>query len=191
MPATGLQQRRGILPVVDQEPVEQTGPAAEIAAARERFVAALHCGMLERASATYADDARLLAPSAEVLIGPAAIARFWQAGLDAGVEQVDLHCERLEFEPGGRLAYEIGRYEIRLEPIGGRTIVERGRYLVVHRRTADGSWRRAVETLCPGGEPRSEASQSLPGTVRPRPSGGSDRSRIDLHGLRRMSEAPP
>jgi ketosteroid isomerase-like protein len=79
--------------------------ASEIAEVRRAFIAALHRGDPTGAAAFYTDDARLLAPSAEVLTGRAAIARF---------------C---------------------------------GRYLLVHRREADGSWRRAVETFNPDGDP--------------------------------------
>ena len=55
-----------------------------IGKARDAFVRALESGDAKAASASYAPDARLLAPSAELFRGRAAIERFWMAGLDAG-----------------------------------------------------------------------------------------------------------
>lgn len=126
-------------------------PTSEIDDARSGFISAVRRGDVHAAAAFYTEDARLLAPSSETLIGPVAIARFWQAGFEAGVEGIDLECERVELEPGGALAYELGRYVLRLQPMDGDAVIERGRYVLVHRREADGTWRRAVETFNPDG----------------------------------------
>jgi uncharacterized protein (TIGR02246 family) len=122
-----------------------------IDAARARFSAALERGDAQEAAAVYADDARLLPPSAELLQGRGAIEAFWRAGLDAGVSGVEL--ETVELERGGSLAYEIGRYALRLRPAEGGTVVDRGKYILVHARQKDGSWRRAVEMFNPDSPP--------------------------------------
>jgi ketosteroid isomerase-like protein len=135
---------------------------AEIAAARAAFVAALQRGDHVAAGAFYTDDARLLAPSAELLTGRDAIARFWRAGLEAGVEAVELECEHVDLEAGGATAFEIGRYVLRLQPAGGPAIVDRGKYLLVHRCEPDGVWRRAVETFNPDGDAHVARTDSGP-----------------------------
>jgi uncharacterized protein (TIGR02246 family) len=119
----------------------------QISATRSTFVEALERGDAEAAAAVYSDDARLLAPSAELLEGRAAICAFWRAGLDAGVSHVELDPVQLERVDG--LAYEIGRYALLLEPPGGATVVDRGKYVLVHALQRDGSWRRAVEMFSP------------------------------------------
>jgi uncharacterized protein (TIGR02246 family) len=118
-----------------------------LADSRAAFVAALTDGDAKAASAVYADDARLLAPAAELLQGREAIEAFWSAGLDAGVSGVEL--EALEVERDGRFAYEIGRYALRLKLAEGGTVVDRGKYVLVHERQEDGSWRWAVEMFNP------------------------------------------
>jgi ketosteroid isomerase-like protein len=127
---------------------------AGTAASREAFVAALRLGDAAAAAAFYTRDARLLAPSAELLIGRTDIARFWQAGMDAGVRGIELYSEQAELEAGGAVGFEVGRYVVRVRPVDGPEIVDRGKYAVLHRREHDGTWRRALEMLTPDGDPR-------------------------------------
>lgn len=114
---------------------------------RAAFIAALRHGDATAASAVYADHAILLPPAAEPLYGREAIEAFWSAGVEAGISEVELVA--LELEGDGGLAYEIGSYELRLQPEDGGTVIDRGKYLLVHARQADGTWRRAVEMLSP------------------------------------------
>jgi ketosteroid isomerase-like protein len=132
-----------------------------IAGARAAFLAALRRGDAEAASAVYTDGARLLAPSAELFEGRAAIAAFWRAGLEAGISAVEL--EALELERNGSVAYEIGRYALRLQPAEGGTVVDRGKYALVHERQDDGSWLRAVEAFNPDAPPASAGGQTRGG----------------------------
>jgi ketosteroid isomerase-like protein len=132
------------------DPTDPKAPGAQIAAARFTFIAALRRGDAVGAATAYTGDARLLAPSAELLTGRSSIASFWQAGIDAGVDWIELYALDLEIEPGGDTACEIGRYVLRLTSPSGEAVVDRGRYLLVYRREADGSWRRAAETFSPG-----------------------------------------
>ena len=86
-------------------------------------------------------------PAAAPISGREAIRRFWQAGLDAGIVAIRLDAARLDHET--RLAYELGGYELRLEPTGSDAIVDRGNYLLVYERQDDGSWRRRAEIFTP------------------------------------------
>jgi uncharacterized protein (TIGR02246 family) len=124
---------------------------AEIVQARATFVGALNDGDAHAAAAVYAPDARLLAPSAELLKGRGAIEAFWATGVAAGISNIELDVVELERRDG--FAYEIGRYAIRLRPAEGGTVVEHGKYLLLHTRQADGSWRRAVEMFNPDAPP--------------------------------------
>jgi ketosteroid isomerase-like protein len=118
-----------------------------IGKARDAFVGALESGDARAASASYTSDARLLTPSAELFRGRPAIESFWMAGLDTGISEVLL--ETLELVRRNGFAYEIGRYELGLSPEHGISIVDRGKYVRVHERQADGSWLWAVEMFNP------------------------------------------
>jgi ketosteroid isomerase-like protein len=121
--------------------------AKAIAATRAAFVDALQSGDAFAAAALYDEHARLLAPSAELIQGPNEIAAFWQAGIDSGISEVEI--ESLQLERHGGVAYEIGRYALRLEVAEGVIVVDRGKYALVHERQDDGRWLRAVETFNP------------------------------------------
>ena len=63
-----------------------------LAETRAAFVFALQDGDAKSASAVYTEDARLLAPSAEVMEGRKAIEGFWRAGIETGLAEVGLHA---------------------------------------------------------------------------------------------------
>jgi uncharacterized protein (TIGR02246 family) len=143
-----------------------------IARTRAEFVAALRDGDAVAASAVYADDAQLLAPSAELFAGREAITAFWQAGLEAGIAGVEL--DKLTLEHSDRVAWEIGRYALLLEPAEGKPVVDRGKYVLVHERQEDGRWRWAVEMFNPevppveaGGHPEEKGRKHVQAQTKP------------------------
>ena len=136
-----MDERRHDSPLLDES----------FATTRAAFVAALGSGDAKAAAAVYSGNARLLAPSAELLLGSEAIEAFWRAGIEAGISGVELNSFELEYNDS--LAYEIGRYALQLEPAEGGTVVDRGKYLLVHERQEDGTWRWAVEMFNPDSPP--------------------------------------
>jgi ketosteroid isomerase-like protein len=114
--------------------------------ARAAFVAAVRSGDATAASELYTRDARLLAPSSPPIRGRHAIEQYWQTGVSAGMCDVEL--ELVTIETRGSIAYELGRYAVRVDD-GGAMVVDRGDYLLVHERQEDGSWRWAVEMFNP------------------------------------------
>ena len=124
---------------------------AGIDRARTDFENALRAGDAAGAAAIYADDATLLAPAADVLHGRPAIERFWRTGVETGIERVELVV--LELRRRGEIAFEVGSYALHVAPESGRPVVDRGRYLIVHRIEADGRWRRAAEMFSPDQPP--------------------------------------
>lgn len=109
---------------------------------------AVNRGDAAHAASLYVEDARLLASAAEPIAGRGAIRSYWQAGVELGVV---LRLEPLEVELAGPFAVEIGRYAFSLGGDGVGEPVDRGTYLVLHRRQADGSWRRSVDVFNPDG----------------------------------------
>jgi uncharacterized protein (TIGR02246 family) len=132
--ATDLQPLPDILRTVEHLDIDR---------GRSDFAAAMRRGDAAAAASIYADDATLLAPAADVVRGRSAIERFWQTGLETGITEVEL--EALDVQHSGEIAFEVGRYALRVAPESGAPVVERGRYLIVHRIEPDGHWRRAAE----------------------------------------------
>jgi ketosteroid isomerase-like protein len=121
----------------------------DVAASNHSFEASLRARNLEATADAYTPDATLLAPSSDLFQGRNAIAEFWRAGVDAGVADASFDPVSLERSDG--IAYELGRYTLKLQPAEGGEVFDHGSYVVVHRRDPDGKWRRALEMLSPDG----------------------------------------
>lgn len=126
----------------------------EIERARLAFEQAIRSGDAVAAAAVYADDATLLAPAVDVVRGRPAIERFWRTGVESGMDRVELAV--LDLQQRGDLAFELGAYVLRVATEGGEPVIDRGRYLIVHRVDPDGSWRRAAEMFSPDRPPAPE-----------------------------------
>jgi uncharacterized protein (TIGR02246 family) len=95
------------------------------------------------AAALYADDGRLLTATARLISGRAAIESYWRAGIALGLTGVALSPTEVQILDG--VAIEVGGYVVTARD-GGR---DEGKYLALHRRQPDGSWRRAVDVFNP------------------------------------------
>ena len=118
-----------------------------ISDARTAFSDAIGRGDTMAAASLYSDEASLVAPSADLIVGRQSIEAFWRAGVDSGVAAVDLQAFRVEHQD--RMAYEIGRYVVRMRSGLERPAVDRGRYVLLLERRSDGSWCRTVEMFSP------------------------------------------
>jgi uncharacterized protein (TIGR02246 family) len=148
--------------------------AEDLETCRAAFASALRTGDAVAAAEAYADDATLIAPAAEVIHGRLAIEGFWRTGVETGIERIDLTVVTLQRR--GDVAMEVGRYALHVTPEGGDRVVDRGRYLVLHRASPDGRWRRCAEMFSPDRPPTSGPSRSefdrssgLGRRLRPRP----------------------
>ena len=109
---------------------------------------ALARGDARAAAALYADDGKLLSPAAELFAGRRDIEGYWRAGIALGLS--GLEVDGVEVESSEGLAVETGRYVL----AGAPHVLDRGKYLVLHRRQADGTWRRAVDVFNPDLRPK-------------------------------------
>jgi uncharacterized protein (TIGR02246 family) len=109
---------------------------SDIDALNATFAQGLEKGDAEAVASVYAPDARIFPPGEDALSGPA-IQAYWQGAIDSGLTGGAL--ETVSLEELGDVAIEEGRYEVRV----GGDVVDTGKYLVVHRRQPDGSWKLA------------------------------------------------
>jgi uncharacterized protein (TIGR02246 family) len=115
----------------------------DIAAAASALSTALGRGDAAAAAALYAAEGRMLTPAAELIAGRREIEAYWRAGLDVGLTGVELETIELQVAPG--IAVELGRYVL----ASAAGTPEAGKYVVLHRQEADGSWRRLVDVFNP------------------------------------------
>lgn len=115
----------------------------DVAAATPALSSALARGDAAAAAALYATDGRVLTPAAELIAGRAEIEAYWRAGIAVGLAEVQLRT--LDLQLGTGIAVEFGRYLLGSD----RGAPEEGKYVVLHRQEADGSWRRLVDVFNP------------------------------------------
>jgi uncharacterized protein (TIGR02246 family) len=104
---------------------------------------ALARGDATAAAALYADDGKLLSAAADLVVGRREIEQYWRAGIALGISL--LAVDAVEVDADGAVAVETGRYVL----TGGAVVLDRGKYVALHRRQADGTWRRAVDVFNP------------------------------------------
>lgn len=135
-------------------------PEDAIADSNGRFAGAAARGEAGAMASLYTDDAALLPPDAEPVMGQAAIESFWRDGIVMGIRGVELETVRLEH--GDVLAYEIGRYTLTFEPANGAAVTEVATCVLVHRHQQGGSWQRTVEIFNWNSPPVLKSERSRP-----------------------------
>jgi ketosteroid isomerase-like protein len=92
----------------------------------------------------YIPDAMVLRPNVPAVRGGAAIREFFFGVLDAGMSEVEL--EPLRSELFGEVGYEAGRCKSLVPSALGKRREDRGKYLVVLNRQANGEWKIAADS---------------------------------------------
>ena len=113
-----------------------------ISSAIQTFTDAFRRGDAAAIAALYAEGARLLPPGNPMMQGREAARTFWQGAMGMGIKEARL--EALEIEERGDLAYEMGRFEMVVEPSGGQRSEVAGKYVVVWKQEG-GAWKIHVD----------------------------------------------
>jgi uncharacterized protein (TIGR02246 family) len=106
----------------------------DIEAGEQRWIAAFNSGDAAGVAALYAESARLLPPNAEILEGRTAIEGFVKAFVATGAKLV---FDLLTVHEDASICAAVGRYTL---DIPGAP-QDKGKYIEVWGRQADGSWR--------------------------------------------------
>jgi uncharacterized protein (TIGR02246 family) len=100
---------------------------------------------LERTVAFYADDASMFPPNAPIATGKEAIRAVWSQVFTTPGIAVSGQTTKVEASRGSDLAYEIGTYELTIHDSAGKPVMDRGKYVVVWKKQAEGSWKVMVD----------------------------------------------
>jgi len=115
---------------------------AAIEAANKKLMAAVKRGDVTEVAHIYSSDVSVLPPYMAMLKGRQAAQAIWQGGIEMGIKEVSL--ETAEVTEGGDVACEIGRYTHIIQPSGGETITDKGKYVVIWKQE-EGSWKIDTE----------------------------------------------
>jgi ketosteroid isomerase-like protein len=92
----------------------------------------------------YVPDAAVLRPNVPQVRGAAAIREFFFGLLDAGMSEVEMDPQRAELL--GDYGYETGRCKSLVPSAAGKRREERGKYLVLLNRQANGEWKIVADS---------------------------------------------
>lgn len=138
-------------------PADESGARPAIDAANEETARLVAAGDGAAVGRQYTADGELLPAHSGPVRGPEAIGRLFQASIDGGLRSLTLTADQVESR--GDTAIEYGRYAA-AGADGG--LLDRGKYVVVWRRGAQG-WRRRADI----------STTNLPAAVAPAPAPAS------------------
>jgi ketosteroid isomerase-like protein len=92
----------------------------------------------------YVPDATVIRPNVPAVRGAAAIREFFFGLLDAGMSEVEMDSQRAELF--GDYGYETGRCKSLVPSAVGKRREERGKYLVLLNRQANGDWKIVADS---------------------------------------------
>jgi ketosteroid isomerase-like protein len=115
------------------------GVRAQIEQAAVLFSEAFNRGDVAALAAMYDTAGVVFAPNAPPMHGRQNIEALWAGARQQGFKTLNLIVDSVE--PIGTHAIELGRYTLVIQPAGQAEVTDRGKYMVLWKRQADGSWK--------------------------------------------------
>lgn len=134
---TSCQPQASPLSDADIAAIQNLGP---------QFSQAILARDVDAVLALYTDDAVIMPPDAPVVVGKDAIRDRFTADFASDVVATEFVFTSIQTEGVGNQGFDRGTFSWKgTRPAASEPITEVGKYVVVVRRTADGSWRVAVD----------------------------------------------
>ena len=114
---------------------------------------------LEQTVAFYSDDAIVLPPNATSAATKETVRNLWKDLLAAPGLVISWRPSKVKLGHNGAMAWVSGAYELTMNDVGGKPINDRGKYLEVWEKQADGNWKCAADMW------NSDLAVSVPATA--------------------------
>lgn len=96
---------------------------------------------VEKTISYYTDDAVVMPPNIPTLTGKEPIRSLWKSMLDSPSFSGGWKATKVEVARSGDLAYVSGAYEFNEKDDGGKPMTDKGKFLEVWKKQADGNWK--------------------------------------------------
>ena len=131
----------------------QQQPAADTRAADEATIRQADAAWSKVAAAKqvdaavsyYADDGSMSPPNAPIATGKEALRKAWTAMLAIPGFSISWQPTKVEVARSGDLGYSQGNYELVVNDPKGNPVKDHGKYVVVWKKQADGSWKAVTD----------------------------------------------
>jgi len=131
----------------------QQQPAPDTRAADEQAIRELEAAwskaagekQLDATVSYYADDAAVFPPNAPIATSKEAIRTAWTQLLAPSISSLGWQTVKVEIARSGDLGYAYGTYEMTVTDSKGNPAKDRGKYVSVWKKQADGSWKSVAD----------------------------------------------
>jgi len=101
---------------------------------------------LDKVAALYADDASVFLPDAPVVNGMAAIKATWKPMMEDKNFSLSFVSDKVDVAKSGDLGYSQGTNTWTMtDPKTKKVITEKGKYVTVYKKQADGGWKAVAD----------------------------------------------
>jgi ketosteroid isomerase-like protein len=107
----------------------------------DQWSAAAGAKDLEKTVSFYSEDAIVMPPNASAATTKEAIRKVWQDLLASPGLVISWKTTKIEVAKSGDLACLSGTYELTMNDLNGKPINDRGKYVEVWEKHADGKWK--------------------------------------------------
>ncbi len=114
---------------------------AAIRAADAAWLKAYDAKDIESAAAYCDEDASMLMPNSPIVTGKAAITKLLAGHLAPDAPKVSWRANKAGVALAGDLGYTSGAYKMSFKPASGKTISDKGKYLIVWKKQSNGEWK--------------------------------------------------
>ena len=96
---------------------------------------------LDKSVAFFDTQGSMLAPHAPIATGKKAVAKLIAMGFALKDYKLKWRPNKAAVARSGELGYTCGSYDVSFKDASGKTITDKGKYLVVWKKQRDGSWK--------------------------------------------------
>jgi ketosteroid isomerase-like protein len=101
---------------------------------------------LDKTVSYYSDDATVLPPNAAAATTKETIRKIWQDMLATPGFIISWKATKVEVAKSGDLGFVSGTYEVTINDASGKPVNDRGKYVEVWEKHADGKWKCGTDT---------------------------------------------
>jgi ketosteroid isomerase-like protein len=101
---------------------------------------------LDKIVSYYSADASVLPPNAPIATTQEAINKIWQDMLAIPGFVISWKATKVEVAKSGDLGFVSGTYEVTMNDASGKPVNDRGKYVEVWEKKADGKWKCGTDT---------------------------------------------